>query len=235
MSKHTFDFHTLRAAFSATIPVLFGYLAIGLAFGLLLQNAGYPWVFALIMSVFIYAGAAQYLAVGLFANNAGLLEIATITFLVNFRHMIYGLSLFRKFALTNKFKPYMIFSLTDETYALLTSVTPSPEVKEAQYYFYIALLNHSYWIIGSVLGAVAAQFVTFNTQGLDFALTALFVVLLMEQYTNSANKLVFVIGGVCAFAPLILLGKENMLLYAVILAIAALITLKKRIRENECK
>jgi len=189
---------------------------------------------ALLMSAFIYAGAGQYLAVNLFANNAGLLEVATIIFLVNFRHMIYGLSLFDKFNLTKRLKPYMIFSLTDETYALLTSVTAPIEVNKAQYYFFIAFLNHCYWIIGSVLGAVAGSFITMDTKGLDFALTALFVVLLLEQYQNCTTKLPFLIGGVCALVPFIVLGKENMLLYAVILAIIALLMLRKRITENEC-
>ena len=176
---------------------------------------------------------ASIFAVGLFSNNAGLMEVATITFLVNFRHMVYGLSLFEKFNLNKWFKPYMIFSLTDETYALLTSVKDPAGVDRGRFYFYIALLNQSYWIAGSVIGAVAGNFITINTQGLDFALTALFIVLLLEQIKSFTTKLPFIIGGGCAVGSLLIAGKGNMLLMAVISAIIVLLILKKRITKDE--
>ena len=225
--------NTLKQAFKTTTPVLFGYLAIGIAFGLLLQNAGYHWLLALVMSVLIYAGAGQYIAVGLFINDASLMEVATITFLVNFRHMVYGLSLFEKFSLNKWFKPYMIFSLTDETYALLTSVKDPAGVDRSKFYFYIALLNQSYWITGSVIGAVAGNFITIDTQGLDFALTALFIVLLLEQIKSFTTKIPFVIGCCCAVVSLFAVGKGNMLLMSVVSAIIVLLILRKRIAKDE--
>lgn len=224
---------TMMLAFKATTPVLFGYLAIGIAFGLLLKNAGYPWIIALIMSVLIYAGAAQYLAVTFFTNNVTFIEVATITFLVNFRHMLYGLSLFDKFNLTKRLKPYMIFSLTDETYALLTSINDPVGVNKPKFYFYIALFNHSYWIIGSAIGAIAGNFVTINTKGLDFALTALFIVLLLEQLKSYKTHIPFIIGGCCAVISIIIIGRTNMLLLSVMLSILIMLVLKKRIVEDE--
>jgi len=224
---------TMMLAFKATTPVLFGYLAIGIAFGLLLKNAGYPWIIALIMSVLIYAGAAQYLAVTFFTNNVTFIEVATITFLVNFRHMLYGLSLFDKFNLTKRLKPYMIFSLTDETYALLTSINDPVGVNKPKFYFYIALLNHSYWVIGSAIGAIAGNFVTINTKGLDFALTALFIVLLLEQLKSYKTHIPFIIGGCCAVISIIIIGRTNMLLLSVMLSILIMLVLKKRIVEDE--
>lgn len=223
----------MMLAFKATTPVLFGYLAIGIAFGLLLKNAGYPWIIALIMSVLIYAGAAQYLAVTFFTNNVTFIEVATITFLVNFRHMLYGLSLFDKFNLTKRLKPYMIFSLTDETYALLTSINDPVGVNKPKFYFYIALLNHSYWVIGSAIGAIAGNFVTINTKGLDFALTALFIVLLLEQLKSYKTHIPFIIGGCCAVISIIIIGRTNMLLLSVMLSILIMLVLKKRIVEDE--
>lgn len=223
----------MMLAFKATTPVLFGYLAIGIAFGLLLKNAGYPWIIALIMSVLIYAGAAQYLAVTFFTNNVTFIEVATITFLVNFRHMLYGLSLFDKFNLTKRLKPYMIFSLTDETYALLTSINDPVGVNKPKFYFYIALFNHSYWIIGSAIGAIAGNFVTINTKGLDFALTALFIVLLLEQLKSYKTHIPFIIGGCCAVISIIIIGRTNMLLLSVMLSILIMLVLKKRIVEDE--
>lgn len=224
---------TMMLAFKATTPVLFGYLAIGIAFGLLLKNAGYPWMIALIMSVFVYAGAAQYLAVTFFTNNISLIEVATITFLVNFRHMLYGLSLFDKFNLTKRLKPYMIFSLTDETYALLTSINDPAGVNKPKFYFYIALFNHSYWVLGSAIGAIAGNFVTINTKGLDFALTALFIVLLLEQFKSYKTHIPFIIGGCCAVISIIIIGRTNMLLLSVMLSILIMLVLKKRIVEDE--
>jgi len=231
--KQQLDMKTMMLAFKATTPVLFGYLAIGIAFGLLLKNAGYPWIIALIMSVLIYAGAAQYLAVTFFTNNVTFIEVATITFLVNFRHMLYGLSLFDKFNLTKRLKPYMIFSLTDETYALLTSINDPVGVNKPKFYFYIALLNHSYWVIGSAIGAIAGNFVTINTKGLDFALTALFIVLLLEQLKSYKTHIPFIIGGCCAVISIIIIGRTNMLLLSVMLSILIMLVLKKRIVEDE--
>lgn len=231
--KQQLDMKTMMLAFKATTPVLFGYLAIGIAFGLLLKNAGYPWIIALIMSVLIYAGAAQYLAVTFFTNNVTFIEVATITFLVNFRHMLYGLSLFDKFNLTKRLKPYMIFSLTDETYALLTSINDPVGVNKPKFYFYIALFNHSYWIIGSAIGAIAGNFVTINTKGLDFALTALFIVLLLEQLKSYKTHIPFIIGGCCAVISIIIIGRTNMLLLSVMLSILIMLVLKKRIVEDE--
>lgn len=231
--KNKIDVNSFKLALQTSTPVFFGYLAIGIAFGLLLKNVGYPWSIALIMSLLIYAGAGQYLAVGFFANNASFIEVATVTFLVNFRHMVYGLSLFEKFNLTGWLKPYMIFSLTDETYALLTSVRDPQEVNKAQFYFFIALLNHSYWILGSLIGAVAGSFLTINTKGLDFALTALFIVLLLEQLNSYTTRIPFIIGGCCAIAAILAVGKTNMLLLAVISAIIMLLACRGRITKDE--
>lgn len=231
--KQRIDVATLKMALKTTTPVLFGYLAIGIAFGLLLYNAGYSWVVAMIMGIAIYAGAVQYLAVGLFANNASLVEVATIVLLVNFRHMVYGLSLFDKFNLTGKLKPYMIFSLTDETYALLTSVKVPEGVNVGRFYFYIAFLNQSYWVVGSIIGAMAGRFINIDSKGLEFALTALFIVLLLEQYENYKTKLPFLIGATGAVATVFLLGKEHMLLGSVILSMVLLVIMKERITKNE--
>ena len=228
-----YQFKTITLAFKATTPVLFGYLAIGIAFGLLLKDAGYPWLVALFMSIIVYAGAAQFLAVSFFANNLPLFEVATITFLVNFRHMLYGLSLFDKFNQTGRLKPYMIFALTDETYALLTTTKDPAGVNAPRFYFYIALLNHFYWVAGSVIGAIAGNFITINTTGLDFALTALFIVLLLEQLKSYKTRIPFLIGGGCAILAIFFIGKSNMLLAAVISSICIMLVLEKRIVENE--
>ena len=175
----------IKTAFPVTIPVLFGYIAIGIPFGLMLVKAGYPWWLAPIMSVLMYAGAGQYIAIGLFAANAPLAGMLVTMLMVNIRHIVYGLSLIEKFRGVGKWKAYLVFSLTDETYAILTGVKAPDNIKPGSFYGTIALLDQSYWILGSVVGALAGELIPFSFAGIDFALTALFVVLLMDQLTRT--------------------------------------------------
>ena len=215
------------AAFITTIPVLLGYTAIGIAFGLLLVHAGYPLFLAPIMSLLIYAGAAQYIAVGLFTAGAGLFEIAAVTLLVNSRHMVYGLSLIDRFSAAGRYKPYLIFALTDETYALLTSVETPSGADTGRFAFLVSLFDQSYWIIGSTLGAVIGSVLPFRTDGLEFALIALFVVLFIEQFKTCRWKLPFVIAGFTGILVIIFAGTENMLIISLILSVAVLLSVRK--------
>ena len=167
------------SAFRVTIPVLFGYLAIGIPFGLMLVSKGYPWYLAPFMSLCMYAGAGQYIAVGLFASGASLSAMIITTLMVNIRHIVYGLSLITDFKAVGRWKPYLVFALTDETYALLTGVKVPEGADSGRFYGLIALLNQSYWICGSLIGAVAGKLIPFPLTGIDFALTSLFIVLLI--------------------------------------------------------
>lgn len=152
------DRNVLSAAFHVTIPVLMGYLAIGMAFGLMMDSAGYSVFWALLMSLIIYAGAGQYMGVTLLAAGASPLQTALMTLLLNFRHMFYGLSMLEKFRGMGLRKLYMIFSLTDETYAMLAFLPRRPEgVREKDYYLAIALMDHSYWGAGHGSGLPAGQ------------------------------------------------------------------------------
>jgi 4-azaleucine resistance transporter AzlC len=221
--------HTFIAAFRVTIPVLLGYLAIGMAFGLMMVSAGYHWALTPLMSILIYAGAGQYIAVSLFVQNASLAEIAIVTLLVNARHVVYGLSLLEKFKNTRPYTWYMIFALTDETYALQTSVKVPPHVDRAKFYFYISLLDHIYWIVGSILGAIVGSIIHFNTTGLGFALTALFVVLMIEQIRSCDSKIPFFIATLSAISVLFLFGKQHMLILSVVTSIILLFALRRRL------
>jgi 4-azaleucine resistance transporter AzlC len=226
--EQTLQDDTFKKAFPLTIPVLLGYLAIGIAFGLLVEHAGYPWYLAFLMSAFIYAGAGQYIGIGMLAAGAGLVEFAAVTLLVNSRHMVYGLSLIRQFKDAKPFTPYLIFALTDETYALLTSMKVPKEVDRPRFFFFIALLNQIYWVAGSVLGFFLGRMLPFSTEGLGFALTALFVVLLMEQWKVCKEKLPFFIALLCGVAALVFLGPGNMLIGAIFASTAIVLFGKGR-------
>ena len=216
----------IHAAFPVTIPVLFGYIAIGIPFGLMLVKAGYPWWLSPLMSLLMYAGAGQYIAVGLFAAGTPLSGMLVAMLAVNIRHIVYGLSLIDRFKAVGRWKPYLVFSLTDETYALLTGVKVPANIKPGFFYAGIALLDHSYWIVGSVIGALAGALIPFSFAGIDFALTALFAVLLIDQLKRTQDALPAAIGVVCAVLATVILGPKNMLITALAGSLAVLITLR---------
>ena len=222
---------TLAAAFPVTVPVLMGYLAIGMAFGLMLQSIGYGTLWALLMSLTIYAGSGQYLGVALLAAGAPLAHVAFMTLMVNFRHLVYGLSLLEKFHGMGARKLYMIFSLTDETYALLSSAKAPEGVEEHDFFFLVALLDQSYWVAGSVLGAALG----FDTTGVDFAMTALFLVIAVGQWKSAGSHLPALLGGAATLVSLLLVGAEDMLLPALGIIVAALTLLRPRLDKKSVR
>ena len=228
------DRRALAAAFPVTLPVLMGYLSIGIAFGLMLQGIGYNFIWAFFMSLTIYAGSGQYLAVTLLGSAAGLGTIALMTLLINFRHLVYGLSMLEKFRGMGWRKLYMIFSLTDETYALLAG-TPAPVgVDPRNFYFSVALLDQLYWIAGSVIGGIAGGMLegVISIEGIDFAMTALFVVIAVDQWKAYRKHLPVFLGLGCTLVCLALIGAEQMLLPALGLIVLALLVLRSRLEDR---
>ncbi len=226
------DRKTLAAAFPATVPVLMGYLAIGMAFGLMLQTAGYGVGWALLMSLTIYAGSGQYLGVSLLATGAHLSQVAFLTLVINFRHLVYGLSMLEKFRGMGARKFYMIFSLTDETYALLSSAKVPQGVDEHRYYFAVAMLDHSYWIMGSVLGSILGSALGFDTTGVDFAMTALFLVIAVGQWKKAGSHLPALLGAAATLLSLLVVGADDMLLPALGMIVILLTVLRKRLSQD---
>jgi 4-azaleucine resistance transporter AzlC len=218
----------LRNVAPLTLPVLFGYVPMGMAFGVLFVELGYAWYFSTIMAMLIFAGAAQFMAVGLLAAGAGMTEVLVTTLLLNSRHMFYGLSLLQEFKVKGWRRWYLIFGLTDETYSLLTSLKPKdheiidPDT-QSEKQLYITFLNHGYWIIGCTLGAVLGQAIQIDTQGLDFILTALFMVLVIEQYKTVQQIFPFVIALAAGIVTLMLAAPENMLLISLSLSLVLLL------------
>jgi len=223
---------TIAAAFPVTVPVLMGYLSIGIAFGLMLEAVGYNVIWAFFMSLTIYAGSGQYLGVELLATGAVLSQVALLTFLINFRHLVYGLSMLEKFRGMGWRKLYMIFSLTDETYALLAGATPPPGVNARDFYFTVAVLDHSYWILGSVIGSVAGALLGFDTTGVEFAMTALFLVIAVDQWRNYRSHLPAVLGTVATLVCLKLVGADMMLLPALCIIVVVLLLLRVRLEKQ---
>ena len=219
----------LKKAFKVSIPVMMGYLVLGFAFGLLLVSFNYSWYLAPLMSLFIYAGALQFVAINFFNVKAGFVDIAIASWFINIRQSFYGLSLLKRFRDMGKAKIYLIFGLTDETYALLTSIKDDETLNKKWYYIFLTAFNQFYWFIGSTLGAIIGSNISFNTAGLEFSLTALFVVLCIEQYKNLRNYVPFLIGAVASIFALILVPSDKMLIVSIILALVLMFTFRKRI------
>ena len=222
-----------RAAFPATVPVLMGYLSIGIAFGLMLEAIGYNVIWAFFMSLTIYAGSGQYMGVELLSTGAALGSVAVLTLILNFRHLVYGLSMLEKFRGMGLRKLYMIFSLTDETYALLASAKAPEGVREKDYYLAIALMDHSYWVLGTVLGSLLGSALSFDTTGVDFAMTALFIVIAVGQWKGTRNHLPAAIGCLATLASLRLAGEDNMLILALVVIVAALLVFSPKMPEGQ--
>lgn len=222
------NFAVFRAAFHKTIPVMFGYVPIGIAFGFLLTQAGYHWIFAVLMSAFLYSGATQFLAIGFFSHNAAMVEIAVTTLLLNLRHSFFGISLIKKFSGIPRAKPYLVFALTDETYALLTAMEEPEQKSKARYYFFISILNQFYWVVGSLTGGILGQAIKTDFKGMDFALTALFTVLVIEQFRKVRSFRPFLMALFSGVACIVLVGSEYMLLPSIIAGTTILIFARKK-------
>ncbi len=229
----TLNRKALAAAFPITVPVLMGYLSIGIAFGLMLEAAGYNVIWAFFMSLSIYAGSGQYLGVELLATGAALSQVALLTFLINFRHLVYGLSMLEKFRGMGKRKFYMIFSLTDETYALLAGANPPPGVSPRDFYFSVAVLDHCYWVVGSIIGSVAGALLGFNTAGVEFAMTALFLVIAVDQWRSYRSHIPAILGAAATLVCLKVVGAQAMLLPALVIIVAVLLILRRRLEAAE--
>ena len=232
----------LKAAFPFTLPVMAGYLFLGVAFGMLLQSNGYGLLWSFFMSLSIYAGSMQFVAAGLLTGAFSPLVAVTITLMVNARHLFYGLSMLEPFRDMGRKKPYMIFALTDETYSLLCGLRLPKDINEKQAFFYISLLNQCYWVTGSMLGSLFGQWLPIDAKGIDFAMTALFVVIFTEQWLG-AGKRGKVLGFFKAHGPaligagvsllcLLIFGPNNFLLPAMGLMLILFAVLKKPLTEG---
>ena len=219
----------LKSAFPRTIPVLMGYIFLGIAFGILLRSKGYNFWWAILMSTFIYAGSMQFVAINLLTSSLNLAAVVFMTFMVNARHLFYGLSMLDKFKDMGNKKPYMVFSLTDETFSLLSSSEPPQDVNKNWFYFFIAMLDHFYWITGSAIGAIIGSVWSFNTKGIDFVMTALFVVIFVEQWTSNKNHIPALIGIFASLLCLIIFGTSNFILPAMVLILITLSAFRKPI------
>ena len=212
--------------------MLSGYLVLGMGFGVLMQSKGYGFLLALAMSIFIYAGSMQYLAIDLLSGGASLITAALTTLMVNARHLFYGISMVDRYKSVKK-KPYIIFALTDETYSLVCSVNEENDEKRNRYYFLVSLFNQIYWVVGSALGVLLGEIIPFSTEGIDFALTALFVTVFVEQWKSTKDHIPAIVGVLSSVICLFIFGAKDFLIPSMLVITLLLLLRKKEVKGNE--
>jgi 4-azaleucine resistance transporter AzlC len=218
----------IKKAFLKSLPVLAGYVVLGIGFGILLKKAGYGVLWSFAMGTFIYAGSMQFVGVGLIDGGASIITTVITTFMVNARHLFYSISMIDKYKGSGKYKPYMIFALTDETYSLLCD-GKTPEGEDPNLYrFLVSFFNHVYWISGCVLGSLLGSVLPFSTAGIEFSMTALFIASLTEQWLSNKDHIPAITGLFSTLICLLAFGKENFLIPSMLLITFVLTLLRKR-------
>ena len=207
----------LRRAFVSTLPVMAGYVVLGTGFGILFQSKGYGLLWAAAMSLFVYAGSIQYLAVDLLTGGVSLIAAAVTTLMVNARHLFYGISMIGRYQNMGPYKPYLIFGLTDETYSLNCVDLPGDITNAPLYYFLVTILDQIYWVLGTVIGSLLGQIIPFSTEGIDFSLTALFITVFVEQWKSTIDHAPAIIGLASSVVCLLIFGTGNFLIPTMIL------------------
>lgn len=224
-------FEVLKKAFPYTIPVLLGYCFLGLAYGLFVSEAGFPAWSAALMSLVIYAGSLQFVVVPLLVSPVSIIALVGITVSISIRHLFYGLNMIET-ANKSKSKFLFIHCLSDETYALISTLKAPEGIKEEDFFLAIGILNYLYWALFAWLGAIFGNLFTFNTQGLEFVLVALFVVLFVEQWKSAPTHIPAIFGLVISVVSLLFFGQKGFMIPAMIIIVLSLIGSKNLVLEH---
>lgn len=224
---------TLKKALIDTLPIMTGYVFLGFGFGIIMKQAGYGLLWSAALSLFTFAGSMQYVTVGLLSQGVSLLTAALTTVAVNARHIFYGISMVDAYKGMGKIKPYLIFGLTDETYSLVARGTVPEGVDKKWYWFFVTLFDQSWWVLGTVLGACVGSLLKINYEGIDFALTALFVTIFVEQWLSTKNHRPALIGVGASMACLLIFGAGSFLIPAMAVIAGSLIAMRRLGKEAD--
>ncbi len=220
---------TLKFSFIRSLPVMAGYLVLGSGFGILMADKGYSFWWPALMSIVVYAGSLQYVGVNLLATMASPISTALMTIMVNARHIFYGISMLEKYKAMDKGRTYSIFALTDETYSLVCSAQVPEGVDEHGYYLALSMMNQSYWVLGSLIGGLLGNYLSFNSDGVDFAMTALFIVMFVEQWESAKTHAPALCGMFATLICLLIFGSDYFLIPSMLLIAIILMSFKKQI------
>jgi 4-azaleucine resistance transporter AzlC len=202
-------------------------MVLGAAYGILMDSKGFSLFWILLASIFVYAGSMQFVTLALLAVGFDPFGALLMTLAVNARHIFYGIPMLRQYRGIGRLKPYLIFSLTDETFSIVCSAKVPENIEKKWFYFFISFLDHSYWITGSLIGGILGSIINFNTKGIDFVLTALFVVILINQWQSVSNHLPAIIGIVSAILCRLVFGPSNFIIPSMLVILLSVTLLRK--------
>ncbi|EEK47536.1 Branched-chain amino acid transport protein azlC [Bacillus cereus ATCC 10876] len=222
-----------RAAFPYTIPIFAGFVFLGIAYGIYMNSLGFSAIYPILMSLIIFAGSMEFIAANLLLVAFNPIHALFLTLMVNARHLFYGISMLEKYKGIGKKKFYLIFGLCDESFSINSTVDIPKDVDKGWFMFFVTLLNHLYWGIGAAIGGIFGSFVHFNTKGLDFVMTALFVVIFVEQWMREKKHYSALVGLGLSIFSLIIFGGNNFIIPAMIMILLVLTILKKPIENIE--
>lgn len=220
-------FPALKAAFPQTIPILTGFGFLGLTYGIFMKVSGFSFLYPLLMSITVFAGSMQFVAVDLLLGAFSPIQAFAAALMINARHLFYGISMLEKYRDTGWKKPYLIFGMCDETFSINYTAKIPPDVDKGWFFFFVTLLDQLYWVTAATLGGLIGAFIPFNTEGLDFVMTAMFVVIFLEQLLKEKNPLGAGLGIVLPAICLALFGADRFMLPAMAFLLLALTLLRK--------
>ena len=224
-----------KAALPHTLPICIGFLFLGMSYGFLMRSKGFSFLYPMFMSIFIFAGSMEFVTVNLLLSAFNPLYAFFLALMVNARHLFYGISMLSKYKNVGIKKLYLIYGMCDETFTVNCAISPPPDVDEGWFMFFITLLDQIYWITGATLGALLGYVIHFNTMGIEFVMTALFVVMFIDQWEKTTKHRSAFIGVGCSFLCLLLLGSDNFLLPAMVLIVLSFILTRKSYEKEEAK
>lgn len=221
-----------KAALPYTLPICIGFLALGLSYGFLMQSKGFSWLYPLFMSLLIFAGSMEFVTINLLLGVFQPLHAFLLTLMVNARHLFYGLSMLDKYRPCGWKKPYLIFGMCDESFSINCTVTPPEDVDHCWFMFFVTLLNHIYWVLGAAAGGLLGYVLHFDTTGIEFVMTALFVVMFMDQWESASDHRPALAGLGCSLLALVLFGSQGFLLPAMAMIVVYFLAAKSRQTEG---
>ena len=225
--------NVLAQAIKVTMPVFFGYISIGIPFGLLVVNAGYPWWLSPLMGLAMFTGAGQFFAIALFSTGTVLSVIVLAEFLLSIRHIFYGLSLIDRYKNYIRRRPYLMYSITDETFALVTTVDVPSGVDAGKFYNLISFLDQSYWIISVTLGSILGGTLSSYSRGVEFVMTAMFTVIFLKEMDKKSSRIPGLIGILATALSLVIFGKSVFLIPSMVLILIFLFVFRASIERRE--
>jgi len=223
-----------KAALPFTIPISIGFLFLGMSYGILMSSKGFSFVYPMLMSLLIFAGSMEFVAINLLLSAFDPLYTLFLTIMVNARHLFYGISMLEKYKNCGFKKLYLIFGMCDESFSINCTVTPPLDVDRNWFMFFVTLLNHIYWVMGATLGGLLGYVIHFNTKGIEFVMTALFVVMFINQWNETKNHTPAIIGVLCSLIALFIFGSEHFMLPSMF-GIIVCFSLKREIEKRKEK